>query len=210
VLLALLPEKQEEWWRLGSNEMGVETSLLLWKSSAVADEQVDRASEAYDRVEQEFIAALASGAAEQTLRELVLRVADASRTWEEADHAAAPPPPGISRYYDVPEVVSTLWRELAAAYVTRSTVQAGNGMSALSNAAALCSYLRARQASFTLNIVRDDALLVTVALPGQLWEIEFFDDGTVELDRYVSQGVDQADSLYEQLAEWLEERASPL
>jgi hypothetical protein len=186
--------------------MGVETSLLLWKSSAVADEQVDRASDAYDRVEQEFIAALASGAAEQSLGELVRRVADASTTWEEADRAASPPPPGISRYYEVPEVVSALWRELADAYVTRLAVQAGNGVSALSNAAALCSYLRAQQASLTLNIVRDDALLVTVALPGQLWEIEFFDDGTVEIDRYVSQGVDEANSLYEQLAEWLEER----
>jgi hypothetical protein len=77
-------------------------------------------------------------------------------------------------------------------------------MSALSNAAALCAYLRAQQASYTINIARDEALMVTVALPGQLWEIEFFDDGSVEVDRYVSQGVAEADSLHQQLAEWLE------
>jgi hypothetical protein len=78
-------------------------------------------------------------------------------------------------------------------------------MSALSNAAGLCSYLRAQGASYTINIARDEALMGTVALPGQLWEIEFFDDGSVEVDRYVSQGAVEADSLHEQLAEWLEQ-----
>jgi hypothetical protein len=31
--------------------------------------------------------------------------------------------------------------------------------------------------------------MMSVALPGERWEIEFFDDGRIELERFVSQGV---------------------
>ena len=35
---------------------------------------------------------------------------------------------------------------------------------------------------------RDDAIMVQVAVPGERWEIEFFGDGTVEIERFVSNG----------------------
>jgi hypothetical protein len=33
-----------------------------------------------------------------------------------------------------------------------------------------------------------DALLVEIAIPGERWEVEFFEDGHVEIERYVSTG----------------------
>jgi hypothetical protein len=33
------------------------------------------------------------------------------------------------------------------------------------------------------------ALMVEVFIPGERWEIEFFDDGSVEIERFVSTGV---------------------
>jgi hypothetical protein len=34
--------------------------------------------------------------------------------------------------------------------------------------------------------------MMSVAVPGERWEIEFFDDGRIELERFVSQGVAEA------------------
>jgi hypothetical protein len=65
-------------------------------------------------------------------------------------------------------------------------------MSALSRAAELCRELRLRHASFEMLIARDDAIMVSVAVPGERWEIEFYDDETIELERFVSQGVVEA------------------
>lgn len=61
-------------------------------------------------------------------------------------------------------------------------------MSALAAAARLCGELAKRHATYSVSIVRD-SLLVSVTVPGERWEIEFFDDGRVELERFVSQGV---------------------
>ena len=36
---------------------------------------------------------------------------------------------------------------------------------------------------------RDDAIMVEVAVPGERWEIEFLDDGTVEAEVFRSDGV---------------------
>lgn len=41
---------------------------------------------------------------------------------------------------------------------------------------------------YKLNKVRDEAIMVEVAVPGQRWEIEFMDDGTVEVEKFVSDG----------------------
>jgi hypothetical protein len=40
----------------------------------------------------------------------------------------------------------------------------------------------------SLAIARDDAVMVTVAVPGERWEVEFFADGTVEVERFRSDG----------------------
>ena len=40
---------------------------------------------------------------------------------------------------------------------------------------------------YRLNKVRD-AVMVEVAVPGERWEIEFFEDGHTEVERFVSDG----------------------
>lgn len=64
-------------------------------------------------------------------------------------------------------------------------------MTALENASKLLAELNQRHVQYELHIVRD-ALMVSVAVPGEYWEIEFFDDGHVELERFESQGVEEA------------------
>jgi len=41
---------------------------------------------------------------------------------------------------------------------------------------------------YRLDHCRPDAVLVSVALPGQRWEIEFLDDGSVDVERFRSDG----------------------
>jgi hypothetical protein len=41
---------------------------------------------------------------------------------------------------------------------------------------------------YKLTKVRDEAIMVEVAVPGQRWEIEFTEDGTVEIEKFISDG----------------------
>lgn len=41
---------------------------------------------------------------------------------------------------------------------------------------------------YTLASHRDDAIMVLVTVPGERWEIEFFGDGAVEVERFISTG----------------------
>jgi hypothetical protein len=41
---------------------------------------------------------------------------------------------------------------------------------------------------YTLASHRDDAIMVLVTVPGERWEIEFFGDGSVEAERFRSNG----------------------
>ncbi len=40
----------------------------------------------------------------------------------------------------------------------------------------------------TITSIRDGALLIDAAVPGERWEIEVFDDGHLEIERYRSNG----------------------
>ena len=84
----------------------------------VNEESVDDANAAYDQAEQDYLAALASGGDESTLRSLARTTADAAQAWNSVD-AAVPPPSDTARYYKAPEVLATLWRDLANAYERR-------------------------------------------------------------------------------------------
>ena len=44
------------------------------------------------------------------------------------------------------------------------------------------------QIHYTLASYRDDAIMVLVTVPGERWEIEFFGDGSVEVERFISNG----------------------
>jgi hypothetical protein len=75
-------------------------------------------------------------------------------------------------------------------------------MTALNTAADFCRELEQRHIIYELRIVRDEALMLSVAVPGERWEIEFFDDGRIELERFVSQGVVEAPEALAELLAW--------
>src|SRR5699024_3600191 len=39
---------------------------------------------------------------------------------------------------------------------------------------------------YQLNKIRKEAILVEIAVPGQRWEVEFLDDGTVDVEKFIS------------------------
>ena len=41
---------------------------------------------------------------------------------------------------------------------------------------------------YTLGSQRDDVIMVMAAVPGERWEVEFFEDGSVEVERSISAG----------------------
>lgn len=41
---------------------------------------------------------------------------------------------------------------------------------------------------YKLNKVRNDAIMVEVAVPGERWEVEFMEDDTVEVEKFMSDG----------------------
>jgi hypothetical protein len=53
-----------------------------------------------------------------------------------------------------------------------------------------CAALNERGATYELAVVRPEAAMVALTVPGERWEIEFFLDGRVEVERFVSQGVE--------------------
>jgi hypothetical protein len=48
--------------------------------------------------------------------------------------------------------------------------------------------LEEAQITYSLAHQRDETVMVNVAIPGERWEIEFFEDGTVEIERFRSNG----------------------
>lgn len=41
---------------------------------------------------------------------------------------------------------------------------------------------------YRLNKVRNEAIMVEISVPGQRWEVEFMEDGTVEIEKFISDG----------------------
>jgi hypothetical protein len=78
-------------------------------------------------------------------------------------------------------------------------------MTAPSKAPEFCRELDRRHVAYELQIVRDEALMMSVAVPGERWEVEFFDDGRIELERFVSQGFAEAPSALAELVAWFDE-----
>ncbi|MDN4607682.1 hypothetical protein [Sporosarcina highlanderae] len=46
---------------------------------------------------------------------------------------------------------------------------------------------------YRLSKVRPEAIMVEVAVPGQRWEIEFMEDGSIEIEKFISAGGDLYD-----------------
>ncbi len=47
--------------------------------------------------------------------------------------------------------------------------------------------LEEKKIYYKLNKVRD-AVMVEIAVPGERWEVEFFEDGNIEVEKFVSSG----------------------
>ena len=58
---------------------------------------------------------------------------------------------------------------------------------------------------YKLSKVRNEAIMVEVAIPGQRWEIEFLEDGTVEVEKFISDGdfydVKELESLFKNFSD---------
>lgn len=46
---------------------------------------------------------------------------------------------------------------------------------------------------------RDETIMVLVVVPGQRWEIEYFVDGSIEIEKFISEGVKGDDGTLEEL-----------
>ncbi|MBC6475323.1 MAG: hypothetical protein GDA48_23030 [Hormoscilla sp. GM102CHS1] len=65
--------------------------------------------------------------------------------------------------------------------------------------------LEGQEISYSLARHRDEAVMVTVAVPEERWEIEFLSDGTVEVEKFISNGEILGESaLSELLSEYRE------
>jgi len=49
--------------------------------------------------------------------------------------------------------------------------------------------LEKRDIAYRLERIRQGSVMVVVAVPGERWEVEFLEDGRVEVERFVSNGV---------------------
>lgn len=56
----------------------------------------------------------------------------------------------------------------------------------LSGLAHFLEQLRDASIHFTVGSVRPGAIMVSVTVPGERWEVEFLDDGSVEVERFLS------------------------
>ena len=78
-------------------------------------------------------------------------------------------------------------------------------MTALENVSQLCQELDHRQVHYHLLVARPSALMLSVAVPGERWELEFFDDGHVETERFLSAGVQVIDDAISRLLSYFDE-----
>jgi hypothetical protein len=69
-------------------------------------------------------------------------------------------------------------------------VSADGSENTIDRALGFCAQLSSQGIRYNMDIVRNDALMVAVAVPGQRWEIEFMSGGSVELERFESLGVE--------------------
>ncbi len=71
--------------------------------------------------------------------------------------------------------------------------------------------LEQRGISYSLAHNRDEAMMVIAAAPGERWEIEFLVDGSVEIERFISNGeINGEDALSELFSRYSEEESDGL
>jgi hypothetical protein len=63
----------------------------------------------------------------------------------------------------------------------------------------LLSQLRQAHIAYELGQCRDDAIMVTAHVPGERWEIELMDDGSLEIEVFRTDGTIHDESALENL-----------
>jgi len=69
----------------------------------------------------------------------------------------------------------------------------------------LCQELDRRHVTYDLKIIRPEGIMVSVAVPGERWELEFLEDGSIELERFRSEGVETRPDAPERLLRYFED-----
>ncbi|MEH2000691.1 MAG: hypothetical protein V7L00_18420 [Nostoc sp.] len=59
--------------------------------------------------------------------------------------------------------------------------------------------LEQERISYTLAHHRDETIMVNVAVAGERWEVEFFEDGSVEVERFISSGEMNGEEVFSEL-----------
>jgi hypothetical protein len=78
-------------------------------------------------------------------------------------------------------------------------------MSVTDQLLSFCAALEQRRARYDVLVARPDTVMVSLAVPGERWEIEFFTDGRVEVERFVSQGVEERATAVEDVLRFFDE-----
>lgn len=63
-----------------------------------------------------------------------------------------------------------------------------NASAAMAHLLDFLTNLEAHRIHYHLEHNRSESLMVTIAVPGERWEVEFMDDGQVEVERFFSDG----------------------
>lgn len=66
------------------------------------------------------------------------------------------------------------------------TFKKGHDTFELSNLLRFLNKLDGTNIYYQLNKIRDEAIMVEVVVPGQRWEVEFLEDGTVDVEKFIS------------------------
>jgi hypothetical protein len=80
-------------------------------------------------------------------------------------------------------------RSTSVAVMDSEIESAGGRENTIDRALGFCAQLSSQGIRYNMDLVRNDALMIAVAVPSQRWEIEFMSDGSVELERFESLGV---------------------
>jgi hypothetical protein len=59
--------------------------------------------------------------------------------------------------------------------------------------------LRRARIAYSLRHSRDDAIMVFINVPGERWEVEFMEDGEIEVERFCSNGEIKDESSFSDL-----------
>ncbi len=72
-------------------------------------------------------------------------------------------------------------------------------MNALGKLLSFLNRLEQANINYILRHVRDETIMVLISIPGQRWEVEFFEDGSIEVEKFIGTFVTGNGELIEEL-----------